>query len=150
MTHRNVEKRACRRFEIPGAKVSIRKAGLLGRLSGFSEPFEMANLSKGGVGFETSIAFKANQKVLVKLDIEGNAPLLLWGLVRWQAKFGTNRVHMTGIQFLPFGRAERANPPEALEVLSRLEETCLGKDEKPFTPGASERKEVTVNIDELF
>ncbi|MCF8053462.1 MAG: PilZ domain-containing protein [Desulfobacterales bacterium] len=151
MSHGKMEKRQCVRFEIPGAKVSIKKAGIFGLFSGFSGPLELVNLSKGGVGFESERVLKMDQKILVQLHVPGKPMLHLRGNVRWQASgLGVNQPKMTGVQFLPFGGNWRTNPREVLEVLSRLEDKYAEKETPRFSPGASEKEPVEIKIEELF
>ncbi len=151
MSHEKIEKRQCIRFAIPGAEVSVKKAGIFGLFSGFSEPLELVNLSKGGVGFESDSVLKMDQKVLVQLHVPGKPMLHLRGNVRWQASgLGPNQPKMTGVQFLPFGGNGRANPREALDVLSRLEEQYAAKETARFSSGASEKEPVEIKIEELF
>ena len=75
MANEKMEKRQCVRFEVPGAMVSFKRAGILGLFSGFSPLLELANLSKGGVGFESERVLKMDQKILVQLHVPGE-PML--------------------------------------------------------------------------
>lgn len=151
MANGKIEKRQCVRFEIPGAKVSIKKAGILGLFSGFSPLLELVNLSKGGVGFESERVLKMDQKILVRLQVPGEPMLHLRGNIRWQASgLGVNQPKMTGVQFLPFGGNWRTNSREALEVLNRLEAKYSEKETPRFSPGTSEREPVEIKIEELF
>jgi hypothetical protein len=151
MSHGKLEKRQCVRFEIPNAKVAIKKLGIFGLLSGFSGPLELVNLSKGGVGFESFSVLKMDQKILVQLHVPGEPMLQLRGSVRWQAaSHGPNKLKMTGVQFLPFGGSRRTNPREALVVLNRLEDKYSEKETPRFSPGASEKEPVGIKIEELF
>ncbi|MCF8050298.1 MAG: PilZ domain-containing protein [Desulfobacterales bacterium] len=145
------EKRKCRRFEIPGATVRIRKAGLLGMLLGFSEPLKLVNLSKGGAGFESDILWKINQKILLQFHLPEEPLLYLWGNIRWQATtLGPNKPAMTGVQFLPFGASRQTNPRKALDVLSRLEETYAEEEINRFSSNAPGKEIREIKIDELF
>jgi len=151
MPNGKLEKRKCIRFEIPGAKVNIKKAGFFGLLSGFSGSFALVNLSKGGVGFECESILTMDQKILIQLHVPGEPTLHLRGNVRWQASgLGANQSKMTGVQFLPFGGSRRTNPRQALEVLNRLEEKYSEKETPRFSPGVSEKEPVEIKIEELF
>ena len=151
MSNGKLEKRKCIRFEIPGAKISVKRAGVFGLFSGFSGPFELVNLSKGGVGFECESILTMDQKILIQLHVPGEPTLHLRGNVRWQASgLGPNQPKMTGVQFLPFGGSRRTNPKEALEVLNRLEEQYAEKELDRFSPAPSGKVPEKINIEELF
>jgi hypothetical protein len=151
MSHERLEKRECVRFEIPGATVCIRKAGLTGRLFGFSKPLDLMNLSKGGVGFESDTLLKMDQKILLQLHVQGEPLLHLRGTVRWQASTSNSKKRMmTGVQFLPFGGSSRANSRQVLEVLHRLEEKYAQEALSRFPPKASGKELPEIKIDELF
>ena len=151
MSNGKMEKRQCVRFEVPGAKVSIKKAGIFGLFFGFSGPLELVNLSKGGVGFESERVLKMDQKILIQLHVPAEPMLHLRGHVRWQASgLGANQPKMTGVQFLPFGGSRRANPKEALDALNRLEEQYAKKNPDRTFPASSGKAPEKIKIEELF
>ncbi len=48
---KGVQRRECRRFEIPEAKGRYRRTGLLVALRGFSKLYAVTDVSKGGLAF---------------------------------------------------------------------------------------------------
>jgi hypothetical protein len=129
MVSRLIEKRKCRRFEIPEATVRYRRLGLPFSLNRFSESYRLIDLSKGGMAFECDKKLVPGMKIAVQLLVPGNPPLNLHAIV---GRYGYNAEEMTaiaGIGFLPFGMRRGGNSREALEVLTMLDEE-YGKDEK--------------------
>jgi len=81
-----VERRKCRRFEMPGAKEKYKKTGLLAFRKGFSEAYPVVNVSKGGLGFVCEGRFGWSKKVMVQLPVPEETPWNLYARVRWQAR----------------------------------------------------------------
>jgi hypothetical protein len=116
-----IERRKCRRFEVPGAQVKYKKIGLFAFLKTFSKEHPMLNLSKGGLAFLSQVKFSFGEKLLIQLLVPNESPLVLLARVRWQGKPSINNSMITGAEFLPFGNNKYWNPIEALEVLRRLD-----------------------------
>jgi len=120
---KGLDRRKCNRFEVLGAEVMFKKAGLFGWLSGFSKTCNLLNLSKGGVGFLTDAILKPGQKVFIVFLVPSAPPLTLRGRISWQASFEFDRTVRTGVEFMPFGSNRGWNSRNVLEVLNRLEQT---------------------------
>jgi hypothetical protein len=120
-----VERRKCRRFEVPGATVQYKKTGFFAGSSGFSDPCHVLNLSKGGVAFISENTLRKNAKLVLKLLIPKKKPLHLYGKVCWQSRVAFASGKMTGITFLPFGDCTDWNPVEILEDFRKLEKEHL-------------------------
>ncbi|MBM4047730.1 MAG: hypothetical protein FJ279_21710 [Planctomycetes bacterium] len=117
-----LEKRACKRFPIPDAKVRYKKPGLLVLIRGFAGPVPVRNLSKGGVSFECDEGFEHDQELALELLVPMESPIEIVGQVKWQRRCqsGAHRFDI-GIQFLPFGKSRGFNSMEALERLRALD-----------------------------
>ncbi len=125
-----IEKRACPRFNIPGAMVKYRKIRLLGRGSGWTEQACLAeDLSRGGIRFLT----RKSPAHGVKLHIELTWPeeergLRLIGRVRWRSDYsGDEFRYYVGVQFEPYGEGKRYNPTEVLDKIIGLENRLAPK-----------------------
>jgi len=117
-----VEKRKCRRFEIPGAEVKYKKIGLLSLNKNFSEACPVLNVSKGGLAFMCEKKFRSGTKLMVQLLAPNEIPLNLRAKVQWQGESAGTVFRTLGIQFMPFGPRRGWNPVEALDVLGKLDE----------------------------
>lgn len=129
MGDRELERRACERFVIPGAAVRYKKEALL--FSGkYTEKFyPVFDISRGGLRFLSLESLKANTKVSLMLVIpEEKDPLTITGSVRWLSLNPEKSYkYQVGVQFNPYGKKKRENDPEILERLIALE----GKFLKP-------------------
>ena len=65
MAH-GIERRRCRRFDIPGAEVKFKKRGLLVFVQAFSEPYPASKVSKGGIAFTCDKKLSNGTKVVVQ------------------------------------------------------------------------------------
>jgi len=79
MTENGAKRRRARRFQIPGGKVRLKRAGLFSLSRGFSDPFPVGNVSKGGIALRTNERFRKGQKLTIQLLIPNEAPLNLKG-----------------------------------------------------------------------
>jgi hypothetical protein len=117
-----VEKRACKRFIVPDAKVRYKKPGLLLLLRGFSEPMPVRNLSKGGLSFECDETFPHDQEMTFQLLVPMETPVEIRGQKKWhRACQSGNYRYDIGIQFSPFGSRRGFNTREALDRLRALD-----------------------------
>jgi hypothetical protein len=117
-----VEKRRCRRFEIPGGEVKYKKIGLLILTKGFSKAYPVLNVSKGGLAFVCEEKLRRDTKLMVQLLAPKEIPLNLRSRVRWQGQWaGSSAFRVTGVEFMPFGTRRGWNALEALDVLGRLD-----------------------------
>jgi len=114
----NLEKRSCKRFTIPEAKVRFWKRGLFSMFKGGSKPVPVRDVSKGGLSFESDDGFKPNELIDLELLVPGEDPLELKADVKWQrySKGGTHKFDV-GVAFLPFGNGAGFNEMAALEKL---------------------------------
>ncbi len=123
-----VEKRKCRRFEIPGAEVKYKKIGLLILIKDFSKSCPVLNVSKGGLAFMCEKKLRRGMKLMVQLLVPDEIPLNLRSKVQWQGESAGTVFRTLGVQFMPFGPRRNWNPVDALDVLGRLDEQ-YGKEE---------------------
>ena len=122
-----VERRRCRRFEIPDAKVRYKKIGLLVFRKASSTTYPVVNVSKGGLGFVCDEKFRQGQKVMLQLLAPKETPLNLLAQIRWQGQVRADTI--VGVKFMRFGWRKGLNSMETLDVLRRLE-AQHGKGEK--------------------
>ena len=122
------EKRACPRFNIPGAVVSYQKIGLFGRRRGWAERSCLVeDLSRGGIRFLT----RQSPALGIMLDIELTWPedqksLHLLGRVRWRGEYSGDQFRFyLGVQFQPYGEGRKYNSPEVLDRIIGLENHLL-------------------------
>ena len=78
----DIEKRRCRRFMIPGAEVRYRKTGLLFFGKGYSGPYSVENISKGGLSFICDKKLSRGKKLQLQLLAPDEDPLLINSIVR--------------------------------------------------------------------
>ena len=115
-----IEKRSCRRFEIPGGKVKYKKSGLSGLFKGFTEAYPVLDVSKGGLAFECEASFNWGEKITVQLLVPEILPLTLRSIVRRQGE-SSDGYSVIVVEFMPFGPRKGWNTHEALEELRGLE-----------------------------
>jgi hypothetical protein len=116
-----IERRRCKRFEIPGAEGRYKKTGLLSLFKGFSRPYRVVNISKGGLALACEEKFRPNDEVIIRLIVPNETPLNLRARVRWQGRPVGRMDTIVGVEFKPFGSPRGSNSLEALDVLTRLE-----------------------------
>lgn len=122
-----VERRKCRRFEVPEAQVRFRKNGLFIFSNGLSKEYPVLNMSKGGLAFECDENFVKNEKLTVRLLVPDEISLDLRSLVRWKGWSQSHGSQFVGVEFKPFGNRRGWNPLEALDRL-RLLDAEYGED----------------------
>jgi len=144
MGEKEVERRLCQRFKIPGATISYGREGLFSSKSGTAEEFcPVLDLSRGGVRFLTQKPLKFKSRIRLQLSIPGErVPLDLRGRVRWSTfNAGKSYRYQAGVVFNPYGLEKSQNNPQALAKLVSLEmkfmdpEAPAGED-KPGESGA--------------
>ena len=115
------ERRRCRRFGIPGAKVRYKKSGLLSFVNRFSDECQLLSMSKGGIGFTCQEELDPGKKIILLLLVPNEPALVLLGRVIWQKHPMSGAGIITGIEFMPFGGLRGYNTKEALDLLRRLD-----------------------------
>jgi Tfp pilus assembly protein PilZ len=124
MGEKEVERRLCQRFKIPGATVSYRKASLFSSKARIDEEFcPVLDLSRGGVRFLTQKPLKFKSKIVLQLSIPGERiPLDFKGRVRWSTfNAGKSYKYQAGVQFNPYGLEKDQNVPQTLTRIVALE-----------------------------
>ena len=115
-----IEKRRCRRFEIPGAEVKFKKGGLLFFVQAFSEPCPVINVSKGGISFTCDKKLSNGKKLVVQLLIPNETPLNLNSIAQRQEQIMGSEKKLSAVEFMPFGSRYGWNARESLDVLRKL------------------------------
>jgi Tfp pilus assembly protein PilZ len=144
MAGKEVERRLCQRFKIPGATVSYRIARLFASRSGSDEEFcPVLDLSRGGIRFLTQKPLKFKSKVIIQLTIPGERVSIdLKGRVRWSTfNAGKSYKFQAGVQLNPYGLERDQNVPQTLTRIVALETKFVEIDAgdaaaKPGEPGA--------------
>jgi len=124
----SVEKRKCRRFEIPGGKTKFKKNGLLTIFRRFSKEYPVANLSKGRLAFISEDKFRPGDKLKIQLLVPNEAPITFRSRVLANGQPEDSAFELVGVEFMPFGNRRGWNGTESLGVLRRLDEQ-YGKEE---------------------
>jgi hypothetical protein len=136
MGEKEVERRLCQRFKIPGATVSYRKEKLFSSKAGSDEDFcPVLDLSRGGIRFLTQKPLKFKSRIRLQLSIPGErVPLDLKGRVRWSTfNAGKSYKFQAGVQLSPYGLEKGQNVPQALTKLVGLERR-FAEPENPSGP----------------
>jgi hypothetical protein len=124
MGDKDVERRICQRFAIPGATISYRKEGLFAPKKKTEEEFcPVLDISRGGVRFLTQKPLKFKSRIHVQLTVPGErVPLDFKGRVRWSTfNSGKSYKYQAGVQFNPYGLEKGQNGPQALTRIVALE-----------------------------
>ena len=119
-----IEKRACPRFNIPGAMVSYRRIGIFRRRSGWAEQSCLVeDLSRGGIRFLTRVSPALGVKLFIELTWpEDERGIRLIGRVRWRGAYeGDQFRYYVGVQFQPYGDGGKFNSTCVLDRIIGLE-----------------------------
>jgi Tfp pilus assembly protein PilZ len=136
MGEKEVERRLCQRFKIPGATISYRKEGLFSSRARTDEEFcPVIDLSRGGIRFLTQKPLKFKSRIFLQLSIPGErVPIDLRGRVRWSTfNAGKSYKYQAGVQFYPYGLEKGQNVPQTLIKIVALE-TKFVEPEAPAAP----------------
>lgn len=127
MDDKAIEKRACRRFKIPGATVSYKLGRVLSSKKYVEEYNPVSEISRGGIRFLGQKHPATKSKILLKISIPDEKPsLILKGRVRWVAFLPSlSYKYQIGVEFDPFGEKKDCNPLQILKRLIALEEKFL-------------------------
>ncbi len=111
----------CKPFQVNGAALDARTL-LFGVLPSFlRRRYELTNVSKGGLAFESRRPVSRGATLRVQLWLpDASEPIELVGETRWCTRLphGCFRV---GLQFAPYGNGPGMNPPAVLAALRALE-----------------------------
>ena len=123
MEEKRIEKRACIRFQIPGATISYQ----------FKEHVEefspLVDISRGGLKFIGKKSPEINTEVTLNLSIPGERiPLALHGKVRWISYIEEKDQYYIGVQFNPYGEKQGENYPGNLVKIIALEQKYAIKE----------------------
>jgi len=126
------ERRACKRFVVPGSTVDYRKTGLLASKT-FSGPWPVADISRGGVRFLCQDLLGAGVHLLIKILVpDSEESLLVRGSVKWVSTNPEKSYrYEVGIQFDPYGEKKDGNDPEMLRKIVLLEQKYLAETPSP-------------------
>jgi len=127
MEHKEIEKRACIRFELPGATVSYKKKLFFSKKKYGEEFCPVLDISKGGLRFLCQRPLKNKSKAYLKISIPGERiPLTQIGQVQWASfSAGKSYKYQIGVQFNPYGEKRGQNSPENLTKIIALEQIIL-------------------------
>lgn len=137
MEAKGIERRACKRFKVPGATVCIKlEKFFFSRKRYVEEFYPIIEISRGGIRFLGQKLLSATSKISLKIAIpEEQAILILKGRVKWLSASPTKSYrYQFGVQFNPYGKQKGDNDPEILEKLIMLEKKFqMNNDDKSGT-----------------
>lgn len=139
MPEKELERRLCQRFKIPGSTISYKIDRFLLAKREFEEEFcPVLDLSRGGVRFLTQKLLKFKSKISLQISIPGERiPLNLVGLVRWVSyNPGKSYKYQVGVQFNAYGEKKDQNYPGALVKIIALEQKFI----EPGEGNAADKK----------
>lgn len=117
-----INRRSCERFVIPGATVCyIRDSLFPGRDFG-KDFYPLFDISRGGLRFLSHDRITVGSRLLLKITLPEEEPLVMGGTVRWSGLHGGRSYEFEiGVQFAPYGKEGHYNPPSALERITSWE-----------------------------
>lgn len=122
-----IEKRVCKRFEIPGTTLNYSLKITSDPEQEDKESWEeefcpVLDVSCGGIKYQGKKSIKINTGIIVKISIPGErTPLLLQGEVRWLSTEENKEIFEVGVQFNPYGEEKNQNYPGLMVKLLELE-----------------------------
>ncbi len=124
MTGKEMERRTCERFVIPGAVVYWKRDGLVFPGNFTQDYYPVFDISRGGLRFLDHELFKLGTSVELKIVLPGESEtLLVRGRIVWiSLNPGKSYKYQVGIQFAPFGGQKGQNARETLSRIIVLEE----------------------------
>ena len=133
MESKGIERRACKRFEVPGATVSYTQYELSISDKKYEEEFcPILDISRGGIKFLGKKSLEIGSELNMKISIPAEAlPLNFKGLVCWISISKKKGKYLVGIQFNPYGEKQGQNYPGNLVKIIALEQKYLAQDESP-------------------
>jgi hypothetical protein len=116
-----IERRACARFQVPGALVdweAVSRRGVFGSGS------RLGDLSRGGMRLLTPEPPAVGDRLRLVLRVGDADPLEVQGTAVRRSPT-TGQIHEVGVAFAPYGLGPGDNPPRALAALAALEVVFL-------------------------
>ncbi len=133
MYNKEMEKRTCVRFKIPGATVSYRTEKIFSSAGeNYGEEFcPVLDLSRGGILFVCQEKLKPEAKIQMKVSIPGErSALKLKGVVRRVSPNpGKSYHYQIGAQFFPYGEKKDQNYLGNLVKIISLEQKFSSEDD---------------------
>jgi hypothetical protein len=136
--YEGVEARAHTRFELPGGQVGIDgdaiapqsgfvtvDRSLWRRLRGHADGplYDLKNLSRGGLCFETEAKFEAGQRLTVSLFLKPwSEPQRVRVEVRWTRAVYVDMLYEVGVKFLDFDDSRSGNPKAVGDAIAEVAE----------------------------
>ena len=117
MEEKEIEKRTCIRFQIPGATISYQ----------FKEHIEefspLIDISRGGLKFIGKKPPEMNTEVTLNISIPGERiPLTMKGKVQWISYVEDKDQYFIGVEFNPYGEEQGENYPGNMVKIIALEQ----------------------------
>ena len=126
MVSKRIEKRECERFVITGAAVQYRKDTFFHKSEYSYYTYPVTHMSKGGMGFLCDDSFDAGVKMMLKLIVPDEEPVILRGKTIWTSVNPEKSYkYRVGVQFAHYGEKKGQNPPELLDKITAWEEKSL-------------------------
>jgi hypothetical protein len=136
MEAKGPERRAHKRFNVPGATVSVKlEKFFFSRRRYVEEFYPVIEISRSGIRFVGQRLLSATNKVSLKIAIpENDSFMVLKGRVRWTSSSPmVNYKYQFGVQFNSYGKKKGLNDPEILEKIIMLEKRFQSADDKSAT-----------------
>ncbi len=133
MELKGIERRSCKRFEVPGTTVSYTQNELSTSEKRYEEEFcQILDISRGGIRFLGKKSPEIDSELYMKIFIPGEQlPLTFRGRVSWISVSEKKEKYFVGIQFNPYGEKQGQNYPGNLVKIIALEQKYLAHDESP-------------------
>jgi Tfp pilus assembly protein PilZ len=125
MEDKDLEKRICLRFEVPGTTVSYTSNKIFKAANKYEEEFcPVLDMSRGGLRFICQTALKIDSKLSLEVSVPGERTRLqLKGKVIWAAvNPGKSYKYQIGVQFNTYGEKKGQNYPGTLVKIIELEQ----------------------------
>ena len=133
MEFKGIERRTCKRFEVPGATVSYTQNEISISEKRNEEEFcQILDISRGGIKYLGKKSLEIDSELNMKIFIPGEGlPLSFRGRVRWISVSEKKEKYLVGIQFNPYGEKQGQNYPGNLVKIIALEQKYIAQDKPP-------------------
>ncbi len=115
-----MERRGLSRLTINDTTLRFKKLSNSMFWARLSPHFQVLNLSKSGLSFETTFPLKIGDKLYIKAYFPDGMCIPLKGVVKWKKTNSNVEHHFVGVQFLPFGDHHEYNDLNSLRYLRKL------------------------------